>query len=351
MRLGGGPGGPQGGAPPPPGPPPRRQEFNPPFLAGTGVSGVQLGLGAAAVLGLAVILGAVFGIANVEITEYGLNYSLLTRKVEPRTYTSGRYWIGPANYFVKFPSTVRTIQFSDSKMQSDLAVSERNDALLRSRTSDGLDVSIELSFQYQIQAEKVFDLYLSLGPMPYFHNTYVRIAIDRLTEVATTFTATQFFTDRTQIGKDMEAQLKADFEERLFATIFSFQLRAVGLPQEFETAIQQTEVKKQDVKLASNEMNATRVSLETELMLAKRRVKVLANKADGQAKSVMLANVADIAQYLATQEKSADSYIGIKKELDDKEDDLLDYMEARVLRDHNSALETIGLSMPKAPAV
>jgi len=295
---------------------------------------------------ITILLFVIIGFGSVEITEYALNSSLLTRKVDSEPFASGRYWISPFNHFVRFPAIVKTIQFSDSTMQSDLHSDEQGDKLLRSRTKDGLDVLIELSFQYQLKKEQIFDLYTTLGPSPDYHNTFVRIAIDRLTEIATTYTANQFFMARTDIGKDMEQQLQKDFQDRLFASVFSFQLRSVGLPTEFEDAIQETEVMKQDVRVAQAEQSSTKVSLETQLMQAKRRTQVAASQAQAKAKSLMLANSADIAQYNIMQEKSADSYAGILKTLDSKEPDMLAYMETRVLRDHPSELTTLGVGLP-----
>merc|ERR1740121_3204255 len=190
--------------------------------------------------------------------------------VDPEPFASGRYWISPFNHFVRFPAIVKTIQFSDSTMQSDLHSDEQGDKLLRSRTKDGLDVFIELSFQ----------------------------------------------------------------------------LRSVGLPTDFEDAIQETEVMKQDVRVAQAEQSSTKVSLETQLMQAKRRTQVAASQAQAKAKSLMLANSADIAQYNIMQEKSADSYAGILEKLDSKEPDMLAYMETRVLRDHPSELTTLGVGLP-----
>jgi len=292
------------------------------------------------------LLLGLFGIANVEVTEYGLNYSLLSRKIEKKTYLPGRYWISPFNYFIRFPSTVTTIAFADSAMQLDLGPGERGERELRSRTKDGLDVNIELSFQYQLKKDQLYDLYTTFGGWPDYHNVFVRLAIDRLTESATLFTSPQFFTERTQIGNEMEKQLLQDFKEKLFSTVFSFQLRTVGLPKAFEDAIQETEVKKQNVRVASAEQNSTRVQLETQLMQAKRRTQVKANRATGVAESVMLANKADIAQFTATQEKAADSYSAVMAQLDDNHQELLDYMEVRALRDHPSEKSLIGLSMP-----
>jgi hypothetical protein len=287
---------------------------------------------------------ALFGFGSVEIAEYGLLENLLTRKVETEPYSSGRYWIGPWSRFIKFPAVVKTIQFSDEKLQTDLE--EQGDPMLRSRTKDGLDVLIELSFQYQLNATDLFVLYTTLGSVSEFHKTFVRIAIDRLTEIATNYTANEFFIDRTRIGKDMEHKLKGDFEHQLYATIFSFQLRSVGLPKSFEEGIQKTEVQKQDVHVAEAEQQSTRVALETALMQAQRRVNVRANEGEAYGKSVMLANSADIQQFVAMQEKTADSYSGVLKALDSKESNFLSYVEQRALRDHPSDKTTLGLKLP-----
>jgi regulator of protease activity HflC (stomatin/prohibitin superfamily) len=305
------------------------------FLSITGIT--------AFILALVIAIG---GLKSVEVTEYALRASTITKKVGRDPYLSGRYWIGPWDYFIKFPAVVRTIQFSDSRLQNDLGMDEQGDPMLRSRTADGLDVTIELSFQYQLFQEKIFELYTTMGEGRDFHDMFVRVAIDRLTEIATEYTANEFFIDRTRIGKAMEKILKADFEEKLYATIFSFQLRAVGLPDEFEKAIQQTEMKKQDVHVAEAEQKAQTVSLQTQLMQAERRVKVKANNAEGYAQSVMLENTADIEQFTQTQEKVADSYKGVLKGLDDKENELLAYVQARMLRDHLSDKVTVGLTLP-----
>jgi regulator of protease activity HflC (stomatin/prohibitin superfamily) len=329
-----------GGAPPPP---QRRQPDGIEISPGLTVSLLSITGIAGLIFFLVIFVG---GFASVEVTEYALKASMITRKVDKEPYLSGRYWIGPWSYFIKFPAVVKTIQFSELRMQDDLGVDEPGEPMLRSRTSDGLDVTIELSFQYQLYLEQIYNLYTTMGAGRDFHDIFVRVAIDRLTEIATEYSANEFFVDRTRIGKDMEKVLKKDFQDKLYATIFSFQLRSVGLPDEFEKAIQLTEVKKQDVQVAEAEQLSTKVALDTELMKAKRRTKVKANKAEGFAESVMLENKADIEQYIATQEKAASSYKGILKELDNKENELLAYVQARVLRDHLSDKITLGLTLP-----
>merc|ERR1712137_1043994 len=75
---------------------------------------------------------------------------------------------------------------------------------------------------------------------------------------------------------------------------------------------------KQDMQVAKAEQESTKVALATELMKAKRRTKVRANKADAFAQSTMLANRADIEQYTLTQHKAADSYAMVMNALDGK---------------------------------
>jgi len=295
---------------------------------------------------IACIVLALAGFGSVEITEYGLLENFVTRSVKVQPFQSGRYWVGPWSRFIKFPAVVKTIQFSDDKLQADLGMDEQGDPMLRSRTSDGLDVSIELSFQYQLNSTSLFDLYTTLGAAEDFHQTFVRVAIDRLTEIATLYTANEFFVERTRIGKDMEQKLRKDFQDGLFSTVFSFQLRSVSLPAQFEKAIQRTEVQKQDLHVAKAEQQSTNVSLQTKLMQATRRVKIRKNKGEAYSQSKMLANAADVKQYVTAQEKIADSYSDVLRALDSKEDNLLAYVQARALRDHRSDKTTLGLSLP-----
>ena len=105
------------------------------------------------------------------------------------------------------------MQFSEAKLQYFVFATERSDGLLQS-----LDLSIEFSCQNQLDPNKIYTLDATLNAAPLYHNVYSRIAIDRLTEIATTYSANEFFVDRTIIGKSMESLLKKDFEKQLYAS-------------------------------------------------------------------------------------------------------------------------------------
>jgi len=62
-------------------------------------------------------------------------------KINPSPYTAGIFFLGIGHSFIKFPKTVQTLEFSKEKTA--------NSAPLQSRTSDGLEVILEISFQYK----------------------------------------------------------------------------------------------------------------------------------------------------------------------------------------------------------
>lgn len=84
--------------------------------------------------------------------------------------------------FIRFPKNVQTIEFSTS--------GSANGKPLQSRTKDGLEVSIVVSFQYKyplthssshrILQNQTYDLYMKYGKD--YEKIYVTTAIDFLTD-------------------------------------------------------------------------------------------------------------------------------------------------------------------------
>jgi hypothetical protein len=58
------------------------------------------------------------------------------------------------------------------------------------------------------------------------------------------------------------------FSAICYANIQFLQLRSVDLPNQFEDAIQESEVKKQDIKKAEAELNKVRVEVDTKIKSA-----------------------------------------------------------------------------------
>ncbi len=79
---------------------------------------------------------------TLEPLQYGITYNKITKTIGKDVYVGGRYLIGPMKGFIVYPANLVTIEFSDSRR----ATSEP----LRTRTGEGLAISLHVSFQYKI---------------------------------------------------------------------------------------------------------------------------------------------------------------------------------------------------------
>lgn len=280
-----------------------------------------------------VIILILCSFSTLEYVELGLNYSWVAQTVEDKTYPSGRYFLGLGHSFIKFPATVQTIEFSDA-----------NDAagpMVRSRTSDGLEVQLEISLQYQLLPTKVSDLYQKFGTD--YHTIFVRMATDDITCKATAFDAGTFFTNRTTISVAMEQELVSSFGTQAYSSVPFFQLRSVSLPHDFEQAIQTTEVKKQDIQTAQAEMQNKEVDMMTQVLQAQQQALAIGFSAEAQAQTTILNAEAYCTQFRLTQELQAKSFAPIYEQLGKNATLLAEYMQTRALRDHPDHLSVVGM--------
>lgn len=273
------------------------------------------------------------GQSVLEPWEFGLDYSIITKSVSDSAWPSGRHWIGIGHSFIKFPSVVQNVQFS---------ANGNGNKTLRSRTADGLEVALELSFQYQLSVDQLFDLYMMYGAN--FHDVFVRMAMDLLTVAATKHQARAFFDNRTSIGADMEASLRKKFKEHAFCDVPLFQFQSVTLPKEFEGAIKQTQVAEQQIKRVYAEQHARVVEFETLVIQAQRNLQIRLQQANGAVESIRLENDAYISAFNATQMKTSDAFAEVLDAFGGDTDSLLEYMKVRALRDHASDKTMIGIA-------
>mmetsp|Transcript_57759 Transcript_57759/g.122871 ORF Transcript_57759/g.122871 Transcript_57759/m.122871 type:complete len:336 (+) Transcript_57759:154-1161(+) len=278
---------------------------------------------------------------SLEYTELGLNYSLFSNSIEDKGYTAGRYYLGLGHGFVRFPSTVQTIQFSSEH--------DSVGPLLRSRTSDGLEVELEVSFQYQLNSSELHTLYHDFGQD--YERVFVTSAMDLITTMATHYNATAFFNDRLAISLDMEMELKDSFNELANTNIPFFQLRSVELPADFESAIQDTEVKKQDIQTAEAERQNQEVSMQTKVLQAQQKAQEIALQAAADSESIELQAEAYVKQFTLSQNLQAASLQPIfNTHLQKKESDFLDYLQVRTLRNHPDSQSVVNLASRTAPS-
>jgi hypothetical protein len=79
---------------------------------------------------------------TLEPLQIGITYNKITKVIGKEVYVSGRYLIGPTKSFIVYPDNLVTIEFSDNRRAASEA--------LRTRTGEGLGISLHVSFQYKI---------------------------------------------------------------------------------------------------------------------------------------------------------------------------------------------------------
>lgn len=73
------------------------------------------------------------------------------------------------------------------------------------RTKDGLQLNLEISFQYRVLKDKIYDIYTTFATE--MKNVLLRVAIDSISDTSTRYSSANFFVNRSSISDVMQADL------------------------------------------------------------------------------------------------------------------------------------------------
>merc|ERR1719253_2127221 len=214
-----------------------------------------------------------------------------------------------------------------------------NGPALQSRTQDGLTVGIEVSFQYKLKVEGLYQMYQTFGED--YALILLRMAIEQLTTATTKHNAHDFFTNRTGLSREMHSMLDSHFQQHGFSEVPFFQLRTVKLPKDFEDSIQDTQVKEQEIKVAKAQQDQSRIDYETTLLQAAQNVRVLNQQAAAESASIYAKNDAYCRQYRLTQTLQAQALSTVASNAGWSSEELLEYLRIRAVREHPSENTTL----------
>lgn len=279
----------------------------------------------------------ILGFSSLEATEFGLDYSWLSKTISPMIYSNGLYFIGIGHSFIKFPRNVQTIEFSKER--------NSNRPAIESRTSDGLEVTLEISFQYLLQSENLFKLYNKYGDT--FKQVIQNVAIDILTQEATYYTAYNFFMDRGKIKDDFQNSLDKELNRTCYSNVKYLQLRSVDLPNLFEQAIQLSEVQKQDIMRATAELNKMKIEVDTLKKSAFIQKNVTINYAEGEAESLLKQTAANVESLAKVQQSQTEAYSKLKQTLAFSNADLLNFIKTKLVTSYQGKDLALNIKTPE----
>jgi len=219
---------------------------------------------------------------SLEPLQYGITYNKITKTVGKDIFVSGRYLIGPTKAFIDYPSNLVLIEFSDNRAATNEA--------LKTRTAEGLAISLYVSFQYKIVKNKIPDLY-NLANINY-QGTYVRIARDSILKVAGKYNATSYWTERLKIQLDMKSSLNNELSAA-FATCEGLQILKIELPKQYEDSIVATQVEVQKSGMRKFEQTAELIRQNISVIRSEAEQKIKVTNATGLAEAYRIKQYAD----------------------------------------------------------
>jgi len=242
---------------------------------------------------------------TVEPTEWGIKYNSVSKDINRETiYEGGRYLVSPFTSFVTFPRILKPIEFS-------LRPGAQSSPL-KTRTAEGLALELYVAFQYQLIPEELPELY-ALANVDY-EATFVRIARDILLQVAGTYVAPKYWTERTEIGDNMKKQLDNELK-KAHARCKHLQILQVELPTTYEDSIVQTQVEVQNSKMKKFEQEAAIIRQEIDILSSETQQDIKLIEAEGRADSYLLKQTATATSTRNMINTEADQYSALKQAL------------------------------------
>ncbi|KAL4470381.1 hypothetical protein ABPG74_011992 [Tetrahymena malaccensis] len=276
--------------------------------------------------------------SSLQVNEYGLDYSSISKTISQTPFEAGVHFLGIGHHFLIFPKTVINIEFSNERGASA--------GMIMGRTQDGLQVNLEISFQYKLIVKDLYNLYTRFGLK--YEQVFVYQSIDILQEMATKYTASDFFTDRFNIGTEMQNKLNEYFQKEFCSSVEFFQLRKVDLPDKFEHSIQETEVQKQSISKAQAQKQKIEVELSTKLMEAEYQATVVKNLAKGDAQSIKYDGESKAKAFQEVQDAYGLQYKHIKDDLQFDNLSLTKYMKSKIIREYEGNQLIVNLDQTDA---
>lgn len=283
-------------------------------------------------LTLVTVILVILGFQKLEVNEVGIDYSANSLTINTdKLYSNGIYFIGVGHSFIKFP-----------RKQLELSMKGRRG--ITARTNDGLVVTLETKMLYSLDIDinSLASLYLM------FKEDYTvpieNICRSVIRDVASEFTAFQFWTERSNITTAMDRELTNRLDD-IFVKVETFLLSSYTLPSAFQTVIDTTEVQRQEMNKVQFELD--RVSQETQAMILKSEEQVLQinTVTISSVQKIALAATSEVYKLEVSIDQEIQGYKNIKEQLNFTVDQLTTFIWLEKMS-QSSVPKTIAVRTP-----
>jgi len=238
---------------------------------------------------------------NVGHSEYGVAYDTLTCLYDPEVYTEGKHLLRPSTEMYYYSKIIVQIELD-------------GDNSVECLTKDGINVVLEVTFQYEIIKEELISIFMDFGWEATLREFLQLTAVDSILDTCGMWSAQSFYETRGAIELDIMTNLQTDFVlAECHVTAKLLQLKNVWLPLELETAIMEKQRSEQDIDNALNERAGALIVAETVLASAKVEAETLIITAAAEA-TALVTEATELATSVETVYRNRASYYKIIKE-------------------------------------
>jgi regulator of protease activity HflC (stomatin/prohibitin superfamily) len=240
--------------------------------------------------------------------EIGIRFNHMKMKAEPKTYESGRYFLGFGQKFYKYPRSLQYIEFSNS---ADGGSSNKPASVW---SQDGQEIILEVGFYYKIVPERLFDLF-----QRYFTN-YVPviedIAMHAFRDVATSHDTIEFFTNRSAINTRLHEELEERLLDEVHVTVPRFNLLAITVPARFEEAVVDKVVTAQEKRTLEFERQSAIIRQNIRVIEAEAAKNIRIVTAQSEANGTVTLASAEARAYRSVLTRQAELHADLARALD-----------------------------------
>jgi len=259
------------------------------------------------------VIMIVVSFSSLHATEWGLDYNGITLSIAREPYDAGLHFIGLGHSFIRFPNTYQNLAFTNTD----------ND-LLHTRTSDGLPLTLGVSFQYTLMRAQLYDLYMDYKED--YHRVLFNVASHIIANTASNYTAYNFFNDKQSIALAMQQSLQVYVSTHLHLNVESLQIILVELPTAFEDAILESISVKQNITRTQKYKSTMEVTFQTAVMAAHQQANQTVTLAEGKAQQILAEQNANAQALTQTVNAEVAAYSKIRENLNLQNKDLIEYV-------------------------
>ncbi|XP_038048841.1 uncharacterized protein LOC119722673 [Patiria miniata] len=277
-------------------------------------AGVAICLGIAAFLLIGVIVLIVVSLKTLQSDEMAVMYNTISRELYQDVKQEGLHNGPPGFEFITFPSVYRTIQYP----------------YLSCLNKDGVIITLDIAFQYQIQARDLRNIVLQFRDHDNFEKVLTSTGESAIHEACSKYNTTEFQAARQDFQASVREALSARYQY-LSTNIDDLQVNNIARPAAYEQAVRSKEAARENIQVAESERPRLVTQAETVLKEAETSAIITTNRAESDARIALNRAEAEAKAIYNQYETEAQTYLQIMQEQNLSTAGFLAYMGVRTI--------------------